>query len=170
MMEPKRRILEGYFLLACKQYKPLINKLAFRIGVNSTHAEELKAYGNSELLKCMICYDGRGSFMTFLFSRLSGTFKHRRDAENRARRIEFIPIGVTKDIIRLESDIDLKVAIDECLACLTNKEHVVIHESYFSKKTIREISEDHKIPHSTVWSIRHRAIDKMRRRYRRYWV
>lgn len=170
MMEPKRRILEGYFLLACKQYKPLINKLAFRIGVNSTHAEELKAYGNNELLKCMICYDGRCSFMTFLFSRLSGTFKHMRDTENRVRRIESIPIGFTKDVVRLESDIDLKAAVNECLTCLTDREYTVVNESYFNQKTIREISEDSKIPHSTVWSIRHTAIAKMRRRYRRCWV
>lgn len=167
MIEPQRRILEGYFLFARKQYEPLINKLAFMIGVDSVHAEELKACGNDELLRCMICYNGRGSFMTFLFSRLSGTFKHMRDMENRARRTWPASIGFTRNVVRFESDMDLRAVIDECLVCLSNREHIVIHESYFDNKTIREISEEHKIPSSTVWKIRHTAIDKMRRQHRR---
>ena len=167
MMKPVRRVTEGYFLLACKQYEPLIGKLAFSIGVDSTHAEELRSLGKDELLKCMICYDGRGSFMTFLYGRLSGTFKHMRDAENRVRRIRFIPVDSMEDLAQSMDDIDTGTMVEECMACLTKKEHTVIHELYFGNKTMRNISEEYDIAHSTIWRIKYRALGKMRRLYER---
>jgi DNA-directed RNA polymerase specialized sigma24 family protein len=164
MIKPKRRIVNGYFILACRKYEPLINSLSFSISVDATHAEELKARGKDELLKCMICYDGRSSFMTFLYSRLSGTFKHMRDVENRARRARSIPVGFSNNMIRFDGDTDLGVVVEECMKCLTDTERVVVHESFFGKRTIRDISIERNIPPSTVWKIRHDALDKMKRR------
>lgn len=166
MIEPQRRILKGYFLLACKQYEPLICKLAFAIGVNSTHAEELRACGKNELLKCMICYDGRGSFMTFLYGRLSGIFRHMRDVENRVRRIRSVPIDLMNNLIRPKSYVDWVPMVATCMACLTKEEYVVIHELFFAQRTMREISQEHGIPHSTVCRIKHKSLDKMRRKHR----
>ena len=66
MMEIQRRITQPYFNLARHQYAPLIHKLAFRIGISQENIDELKTQGVKELLKCMICYNKSGSFMTFL--------------------------------------------------------------------------------------------------------
>lgn len=162
-MRVRRRITKAYFDLARFQYAPLIHQLAFRIGAKNILIEELKNKALEELLKCMICYNHTGSFMTFLYSRLSGVFRHMRDAENRFKRIEIIPIDMMIDLSEHNVNSDLKLIIKDLMECLTCMERNVIVGSFFGKETMREISQKYGIVPSTVHRIKHKAIDKMKR-------
>lgn len=162
MMEIQRRITKSYFDLTHKKYMPLIQKLAFKIGMNSMQIEELKIRAIEELLKCMICYDNRCSFITFLYSRLNGIFRHIRCAEIRANRVKVMPIESMKNIPAISNAMDSHIMADEYMEYLNKDEHNVIVELFFNNKTMREIASDNGIVLSTVWHIKNRAIKKMR--------
>ncbi len=167
MMEPQRRITKAYFNIACLQYAPLIHKLAFRIGLNKTQVEDLKARAIEELLSCMICYDSRGSFMTFVHGRLTGIFKHMRDAERRARRVKIMPLDSMTNIAGPDCDMDSHMEVQECFEHLDNDERDVITELFFNGKTIREVSGDRGVVPSTICRMKTRAINKMRQKHKR---
>lgn len=164
MMKQQRRITRAYFNLARNQYAPLIQKLAFQIGIKPTQVEELKAQGMEELLKCMICYSHSSSFMTFFYGRLIGIFKHMRDVEQRAMRVQIVPLDFMMNMAGPDYDIDSHMMIQECLECLNDDERNIITELFFNEKTTREISDDYGIVPSTICRIKTRAIDKMQQR------
>lgn len=165
MMEKKRRITKAYFEFVRRHYMPLIRKLSFSIGVDLIHVEELQSYGDEELLKCMICYDGSGSFMTFLYHRLRGTFRHKRDMENRARRFNKISTDSMSDIVGPNNDVDLHMTIQECLGLLDTEERRVIIERFLNEKTTRTIAMEQGTVHSNICRITDRALYKMRQKY-----
>lgn len=164
MMNIERRITKSYFNLALCQYTPLIRKLAFRIGANSTQIEELEARASDELLKCMICYSRSGSFMTFFYGRLFGIFRHMRDAERRANRTQIVPIDFISDMAGPDNDMDSHMMVEECLECLDTEEREIIIDIFFDEKTMREISDDRSIATSTICRIKAGAIEKMRQK------
>lgn len=166
MMTINRRITKAYFHRACRQYVPLIRKLAFRIGVDDTHVEELTSCAPDELLKCMICYSLSGSFMTFFYGRLSGLFQHLRDTELRARRVQTMPMSDMVSQNTSDSDPDSHMMIEEYLSCLDKEEREIITAIYFKEQTTREISYSRGIVASTVCRIKIRAMNKMRQKYK----
>jgi len=164
MMKIKRRITKTYFDLACHQYAPLIHQLATRISRNETQMEEMKAGAKEELLKCLICYDGSSSFMTFLYSRLEGAFRHMVDVERRASRIKPMSHDSMSQITGPNYDMDFTFMIQECLECLNKDEKDIISGLFFDEKTMRQISDDMGIVPSTICRIKTRAIKKMRQK------
>lgn len=164
MMKIKRRITEKYFEMARHQYAPLIQRLAFRIGIDNSQFEEFKIRAYSELLSCMICYNKSGSFMTFFHGRLVNVFRHLRDAEKRARRVRIIPTDLMANMAGSDHDMDVSIMVQECLGCLNGREYDIITDIYFRDKTMREISDSRTIFASTVCRIKAKAIDKMRRK------
>lgn len=166
MMNCKRRITKAYFELACIKYAPLIHRLSTLVGINQTHTEELKSHANEEILKCMICYDGSGSFITFLYGRLHGTFRHMRDNENRARRMI---TGMMGSLVNMPEDedinMDLSIMINECLDCLRDDERDLIVDIFFNNKTMREISFDNGTPLTNLSRKKKGAMNKMKARY-----
>lgn len=163
-MKIKRRITEKYFEMARHQYAPLIQRLAFRIGVNNSQVEEFKVRAYAELLSCMICYKRSGSFMTFFHGRLVDIFRHLRDAEIRARRVIIISMDSMTNIAGPDHDMDSSMMVQECLECLNEKEYDIITDIYFRDKTMREISNSRRIFASTVCRIKARAINKMKKK------
>ncbi len=163
-MKKNRRITKTYFDFACCQYAPLIHRLSLTIGINATQTEELKVRAKEELLKCMICYDNRGSFITFLYCQLVGIFKHIRDAEYRARRVKTISMDSIINIAQPDRDMDFHMMAQECLECLNDEERDVIMELFFNEKTMREISDDRGSVVSTIYRIKQSAINKMRQK------
>lgn len=166
MIEPQRRITKNYFEIALRQYAPMIQRLATGISSNATQTEEFKSVAQDELLKCMICYQKTGSFITFFYSRLSGVFKHMRDAENRARRIQCMPTDAMANMPTDDADADSRMVLHECLGCLDEEEHHIITELFFNHRTMRDIAADTDIFPSTVSRIKNRAIQKMRHKCR----
>jgi RNA polymerase sigma factor (sigma-70 family) len=166
MIKVKRRITKSYFNIARRQYAPLIQRLSTTIGVNETQIEELKNRANEELLKCMICYDRSGSFMTFLYFRLNGTFRHLRDVENRVRRIKSMSNDSIMNIAEPDHNIDCAIMVQECLECLNEEERIIITELFMNDKTMREVSGDRGVVASTICRIKTRAIGKMRQKYK----
>ncbi len=164
MMKPERRITEAYLDLARKQYEPLIHQLASWISVDKIHAEELKVQAVEELVKCMICYKHIGSFITFFYGRLRDIFRHRRDAEINARRIQIIPIELMDSVVSCDHDIDTTIAAQECLGYLSDEELEIITDIYFDERTMKEISNSRRIGISTIYSIRDKAINRMRQK------
>ncbi len=164
MMDRKRRVTKAYFNFARNQYAPLVKKLSTMIGVDNTQNEELKSRADEELLKCMICYSRSGSFITFLYFRLMGTFRHLRDVENRARRIQSMSADSIVNISEPNYDIDSKMMVQEYLECLDSEEHEIITDIYFNERTMREISDDRGTVPSTICRIKARAINKMRQK------
>ena len=164
MMKRQRRITKAYFDLARRQYAPLIHKLAFQIGIDDTQIEELKAQAEEELLKCMICYRRSGSFITFFHGRLGGIFRHMRDVENRAKRIQIMSLDAMSSIAGPNIDADTRIMVEELMACLTEEERAVIAGLFFDEKTMREVSLDQGVVPSTICRIKGRAIDKMRQK------
>lgn len=164
MMIIERRITQTYFDFAYRKYTPLIHKLAFRIGDNDTQREELKSQAADELLKCMICYNGTGSFMTFFYGRLVGTFKHIRDKERKIRSRQATSLDFIADIIGPDCDIDSHMMAQECLEYLDSNERYVIVQFFFNGKTTREISDNLGSATSTIFRIKENAINKMRQR------
>lgn len=165
MMKQQRRIIQAYYDIARLQYAPLIQKLAFRIGINPTQVEELKLQGVKELLRCMICYKRSGSFMTFFHGRLTGIFKHMRDAEKRAGRVRIMPIDSMLNIAGPDCDMDAHMMVQECLECLNERERNIIIELFFNKKTMRQISNDRgDVVPSTICRIKATAINKMKQK------
>jgi len=164
MMRQQRRITKAYFDMARHQYTPLIHKLAYRVGVHSTQVEELKIRALEELLKCMICYNRSGSFMTFFHGRLFDIFRHIRDAEFRAKRIPTKPSDSMTHVAGPCHDMDSPIMVRECLECLDESEKQVIVKLFFNEKTVRQISGDLSIVPSTVCRIKTRAIRKMQRK------
>lgn len=164
MMEKRRRITKTYFDIARHKYIPLICQLSLRISVDTKQIEELKARANEELLKCMICYNGSGSFMTFLYFRLVGVFRHMRDAEIRARRIQNISMDSIVNIVGPDYDIDFHMMAQEYLSCLNDEERYIITELFFNDKTMREVSDSHGVVPSTICRIKTRAMNKMRQK------
>lgn len=164
MMIPKRRITKAYFMRAKEQYRRMMLKASGIIGINVAHAEELMSYAEEEFLKCMICYDGRGSFSTLFYHRLFGTLRHMRDAENRARRMPTITVDSMYSAAGPSCDMDVSMTIDEYLACLDENERLVVTAIFFQNKTVREISADCGIVPSTICRIKHKAMDKMRQK------
>lgn len=150
--------------MAKKQYRKMMLKASSIIGVNTIHAEELMSYAEEEFLKCMICYDGRGSFSTLFYHRLFGTLRHMRDAENRARRMPTIAVNPTYNTVSQTYDMDVSMTVDEYLDCLDKNERLVITAIFFQNQTVREISADCGIVPSTICRIKSRAIDKMRQK------
>jgi RNA polymerase sigma factor (sigma-70 family) len=163
-MKPQRRITKAYFDFARLQYAPLIHKLAFRIGIDQTQVEDLKARAVEELLGCMICYDRRCSFMTFVYGRLTHIFKHMRDAEYRARRVQTVPLDFLIDIPDPNYDVDSSMDAQECLRYLNGDERDVITELFFNEKTTREVSRDRGVVPSTISRIKIRAMIKIKQR------
>lgn len=164
MMKIRRRITKAYFYRARKQYAPLVQRLAFTIGIDNTHIEELKSRADEEILKCMICYDKSGSFMTFVYFRLFGIFRHLRDIENRAKRNQSLSMESVGGIAGPEHDADRGMIIQECLDCLDVDERDVITELFFKDKTMREVSMDRGVVASTICRIKTRAIEKMKQK------
>lgn len=164
MMKLQRRITKVYFDLAVNKYAPLINQLAFRIGVDNTQVEEMKSQAKEELLRCMICYYRSGSFITFFYGRLSGVFRHMRDTEYRARRVQIIPLDAMSTITGPYVDVDIHILVEELMTCLSDKERDIVYGLFFEDKTMREISRDQGIVVSTIHRIKHRAMDKMRQK------
>lgn len=164
MMTQQRRITKAYFDIALLKYTPLIGKLSFLIGVDRTHTEELRTQGINELIRCMICYDSRGSFITFLYGRLENIFRHMRDVENRARRPHIMSQDYMANIVGPDSDSDTHIVVQECLSCLNSDEYNVITELFFGGRTMRDIATDLNTVHSTVCRIKDRAINKMRQK------
>lgn len=164
MMIIKRRITKAYFDFAYQKYTPLIQKLAFRIGDNETQREELKSHATDELLKCMICYSDIGSFMTFLFGRLVGAFKHIRDKERKIRSRQTTSLDFIADMIEPNYNIDSHMIAQECLEYLDDNERDVIVQFFFNEKTTREISDSLGSAISTIFRIKENAINKMRQR------
>lgn len=164
MMKRQRRITKAYFNIARIQYAPLIQKLSLRIGIDGTQVEELKAQGVVELLKCMTCYVRSGSFITFFHGRLVGIFRHMRDAELRARRIQILPLDSLLNIAGSDCDMDSHMMTQECLEFLNNDERNVIMKLFFDEETMREVSDDLGIFVSTVCRMKKKAIDKMKQK------
>ncbi len=164
MMRKQRRITSSYFSAARIQYAPLIQKLVFRIGTSATQREELRIRAMEELLRCMICYDGRGSFMTFLYGRLVNIFRHIRDAEQRAKRIRLVTTETMFSFSSPDNDMDLHIFIEELLGCLNPEEHHIVTQLFFKDKTIREVANECGMAHSTVCRVRERAIDRMKQK------
>lgn len=160
----KRRITKAYFEFVRRHYMPLIQKLSFSIGVDLVHVEELQSRGDEELLKCMICYDGNGSFITFLYHRLRGTFRHMRDMENRARRFNNVHIDSISDIAGPDNNIDFRMMAQECLSYLDTEERHIIVERFFNEKTTRMIAMEQNTVPSNVCRVTDRAICKMRQK------
>lgn len=164
MMKIQRRITKAYFDRACHQYAPLIQRLAFQIGDNKIQVEELKAQATEELLKCMICYHRGGSFMTFIFGRLTGIFKHMRDTERRTKRVQIMSLDSMANIAGPDYNMDSHMMVQEYLECLDAEEHEIITDIFFNEKTMREISDGRGIVASTVCRVKARAINKMKQK------
>lgn len=165
MMKIQRRITKDYFQIACLQYEPLINKLAFQISVDDSQAEEMKSRAKDELLKCLICYNRSGSFMTFLYGRLYGIFRHMRDKERKVKRMQAPSLDSIRKMAGLDCDMDSSMMVQECLECLGENEREIITGLFLDGKTMKELS-GHLGATSTICRIKTRAIDKMRRKYR----
>ena len=163
-MIKQRRITKGYFYIARCQYARLIQGLSFSIGENGTQREEMVSRADEELLKCMICYSQSGSFITFLYSRLIGTFKHMRDADNRVKRIQNISPEHISFMTQPSRDNRVHTLAQDCLECLNDEELNIITELFFNSQTIREISNASGRVASTVYRIKTRAMEKMRNR------
>ena len=164
MMKLQRRVTKEYFKIACLQYAPLIHKLAFKIGVNETHIEELKSQAMVELLKCMICYSRSGSFITFFYGRLTGVFKHMRDSELRAMRVQILSPDYMANISGSNCDMNFNLIVQECMKCLNDDERYVITQLFLNERTMRDLSGDFGAVASTICRIKTRAIDKMRQK------
>lgn len=164
-MKPKRRITESYFETARKQYSPLIHKQALRVATKRKQIEELKSIALDELLKCMICYDRRGSFMTFFHGRLYYVFTHARDADCRAGRAKTMSGNSIHGITAPYQNIDVGIMVQECFDCLNKEERDIITEIYFENKTMREISLCRGVHATTIYRIKTRAIEKMRQKH-----
>jgi RNA polymerase sigma factor (sigma-70 family) len=164
MMRRKRRVTQAYFELAYYQYTPLIQKLAFQMAINKTQVEELKVQAAEELLKCMICYNPSGLFMTFFYGRLVNIFRHMKDMERRARRIQIMSLDSMANIAGPNHDMDSHMMVEEVLEYLDNDERSVITELFLNGKTMREISNEREIVISTVCRIKTRAINKIRQK------
>lgn len=164
MMNIQRRITKAYFTIAMTQYAPLIQKLAFRIGINKTQVEELKSRAPEELLKCMICYQKSGSFMTFFHGRLSGLFRHMRDSDYRVTRRQGVPFSSLLNMSGPYIDTDQSMMIQEFLDCLNEEECDIITGLFFHDKSMRQIAEERDSVASTICRIKKGALDKMRRK------
>lgn len=163
IMKAMRRITEAYFRLACRQYSPLINKLAVRIGQYSSNVEALKSAGLEELLRCMIRYDRRGSFMTFVYGQLRYRFMNERASEMRANRIKTTQLDFDNSQEITVSNVEM--LMEELFKCLTPQEFDIITELFYGRRTTREIAQDMAVVHSTVCRTKQKAIMKMHRRY-----
>lgn len=164
MLKIKRRITRAYFNIARSHYAPLVQRLSILISVDNIQIEELKSRADEELLKCMICYNGNGSLITFFYSRLTGIFRHLRDKENRAKRILKMPTDSMSNIAGPDYDTDFSMTVQECLECLDNEERKIIIELFFREKSMREVSSDQGMVASTICRIKTRAIKKMQRK------
>ena len=162
MIEPQRRITSAYFNIAIKQYAPMVQRMSSSVGLNYSQMDECLSHAKTELLKCMICYQNVGSFITFFHHRLLGAFRHMRDVEKRARRIQISSLEGTSDPMAGEHDMDTDMMVEECLGCLTSKQRYVIVELFFSHRTMRQISSDSGIAPSTLCRLKNRAIERMR--------
>lgn len=169
MMRRKRRVTQAYFKLAYRQYTPLIQKLAFQMAINKTQVEELKVQAAEELLKCMICYNPSGLFMTFFCGRLINIFRHMKDVERRVRRTQIMSLDSMANIAGPDHDMDFHMMVEEVLEYLDDDERSVITELFFNGKTMREVSNERKVVTSTVCRIKIRAINKMRQKYQTEW-
>lgn len=164
MMKIKRRITKSYFDIARDHYLPLVKKLSLLIGVDEPQKEELRSRADEELLKCMICYDGSGSLITFFYCRLSGVFRHLRDTERRAKRIQSISTNSMINIVGHYCDMDFPIMVEECLECLNDEERDIIKELFFNGKSMREVSNDRGVVASTICRIKAKAIGKMKKK------
>lgn len=162
MMEPQRRITNAYFEIAIKQYEPMVQRMSSIVGLNYSQIDECMSHARVELLKCMICYQNIGSFITFFHHRLSGAFRHLRDVEKRAKRIRTSSLEGMNEAIASEYDMDVEMMVEECLECLKGKERYVIVEMFFNHRTIRQISSNSGIAPSTLCRMRDKAMERMR--------
>jgi RNA polymerase sigma factor (sigma-70 family) len=169
MMKRKRRVTQAYFKLAYHQYTPLIQQLAFRMGINKTQVEELKVQAAEELLKCMICYNPSNLFITFFYGRLIDIFRHMKDTEKRARRIQTMSLDSMTNVAGPDYDMDSHMMVEEVLEYLDKDERSVITELFFNGKTMREISNEREVVTSTVYRIKIRAINKIRQKCQMGW-
>lgn len=174
-MKPQRRITRSRFDLAIKSYGSFINRFIGQMAVGPAQAEEFRSYALEELLKCMICYKhghtgtygaATTNFSTFFHDRIMGAFLHAREVEKRANRSQLVPIEAMATIPTTAPDMDTNILAQECLECLTEDERDVITELFLNGRTMREISNYRGGVHSTIYRIKKRAIDKMRRRFR----
>jgi len=162
MIRAKRRITQAYFLAAVEKYRPLIHRLSYRIGDNATQREDLISQAPSEVLRCMICYDGRGSFMTLLFSRLRGVFSHIRDADRRAKRACRMTDELMSQMVGPTPNQDTSMIVREGLECLNKDELDVVTQLFFDNRTIREVAVVNNTVPSVVFRTKERAMKKMR--------
>lgn len=162
MLIPKRRITKAYLEAAVNKYTPLIHKLAFRLCTPTGCIDELKSIAIEEVLKSLICYNNTGSFMTLLYFRLSGTFRHIRDREIRANRMQHLPTEVIETMQYCDIEIDSSIAVDEFMNMLSDKEKYVINGLYIGQKTMREVAKDLGLAASTIYHIKERALSRIR--------
>ena len=162
MMEPQRRITDAYFKGALRQYEPMFQKMASVVGLSYSQMDECMSQAGVELLKCMICYQNVGSFITFFHHRLLGAFRHMRDVQKRVNRIKTSSLENAGDDLTREYDMDKGMMVEECLGCLTEEQRYVIVELFFNHRTIRQISSDSGIAPSTLCRVKNKAIERMR--------
>jgi len=164
MIEVKRRITEGYFNFAYEKYKPLIERLARKIGYGETQIEDMKSLADTEVLKCLICYNGQSAFMTFLYMRLYGLFTHFRDS-CKVSRSKTISLNSVYDIANKDVDINLRIIAQECLECLNKNEKEIIIDLFFCGKNLQEVADQRNTVASTIQRVKTKAIKKMQLRY-----
>ena len=162
MMIPQRRITDAYFKRALIQYEPMFQRMASVVGLGQSQMDECMSQAGVELLKCMICYQNIGSFITFFHHRLLGAFRHMRDVQKRVDRIKTSSIESAGNDLTREYDMDHGMMVEECLGCLTEEERYIIVELFFNHKTIRQISSDSGIAPSTLCRVKNKAIERMR--------
>ena len=164
LIKPLRRITRSYFNAAVDKYISLIHNLIIRTCNDASQIDHFKSCAMEELLKCMICYNGSSSFITFLYSRLYGTFRHINDNIRRLNRINFISLDTNITTAMFNQEYNFDLYLRDIFRHLTSDEYIVITKFYIDNKTIKEISHEIGMVQSTVYHTKNRAIEKIRNR------
>lgn len=162
MLKIERRTTSSYYKYATQKYINLFYRLATKLTRDNDFIEDLLSIAKIELIKCLMCYNRKyGSLTTFIYHRVYGAMRHWMHSCNKESKIQYSSEinGTT-----YSEDNGVKMFAEECMAILNLEETTIIKNLFFHYYSLEEISRKMSIPRSTVFKIKERAINKMRRR------
>jgi len=165
MLIPRRRITKAYLDFAIRRYSSLVGNMSLRMSNHMTPQEDLESYEAEELLKCMVCYNGTGSFTTFFYGRLRGAFAHQNQSNGRLVGRNNVPIEAVPEALSTNTRLDTRLIAQECLECLEEYEKDVLVDIFWNSKTIRQVAEEWDCTPSAVHKIKSDAINRIRQQY-----
>ena len=165
LIEIKRRqtgsVEQLYFLIS-----PTIRYIALKYLKNEEYADDLVQDFWADIFRIADKFYYCSNSFSYLCKVMTRKAINRSKQLNKERvKIQFVDYGTMHNFgcVTNSKDFELKIEIEKVISGLQEKEKIILQQSYFEEKTVRQIAKELKISKSEVSRVKILAITKMKR-------